>query len=183
MPGHSKSHNMDVRSGDQGWWDYYNDDTQQVTEEDAKNWLDLEYTKSNRDGSHSTSFPYHTLTTSEMLLLRQAIIERVGINETSRNKYMTYGFDDRTGVCLPKERCHSDGYTGMKPEIADFYKPCYDTDKYSSEREKKKCLYNYPTITAFSPGNVYPEEYTKAIEGKTREIRAQAYWNSLGQTK
>jgi len=142
LPGHPKSHNMDVESGDPGFWEWQKDETQKVTEEDAKNWLDIDYTKRNRDGSHSTSFPYHTLTTSEILKLAQVRLERIGINTSTRNKFNKYGFDDRTGECYKYEPCYYDGYTGMKPEIADFYKPCYDTDKYSSDKERERCLYD-----------------------------------------
>ena len=141
LPGHSKSHNMNVISGDPMFWEWQQDETQKVTEEDAKKWLDTEYTKRNRDGI-STFFPYHTLTSSEILKLAKVRLERIGINTSTRNKYALYGFDDRTGECHKNQPCDYDGYTGMKPEIADFYKPCYDTDKYSSDKERERCLYD-----------------------------------------
>ena len=141
LPGHPKSHNMNVISGDPMFWEWQQDETQKVTEEDAKKWLDTEYTKRNRDGI-STFFPYHTLTSSEILKLAKVRLERIDINTSTRNKYALYGFDDRTGECHKNQPCDYDGYTGMKPEIADFYKPCYDTDKYSSDKERERCLYD-----------------------------------------
>ena len=155
LPGHSKSHNMDVVSGDPGFWGWQKDETQKVTEEDAKNWLDTNYVKRNRDGSHSTAFPYHTLAPPEILKLAQDRLERIGINTSTRNKYKQYGFDDRTGECHKYQPCDYDGYTGMKPEIADFYKPCYDTDKYSSDKEREKCLYPRPRDHPLAPYHHY----------------------------